>query len=45
MTRKVVSSVGLVTGLALFSFLVFSFISLVKFTEMVLNLFMTLTTL
>ncbi|MFP3125933.1 hypothetical protein OH784_25075 [Ectobacillus funiculus] len=45
MKRKVVSSVGLVTGLALLSFLVFSFISLVRFTEMVLNLFMTLTTL
>ncbi|WP_342046383.1 hypothetical protein [Bacillus sp. OTU530] len=45
MTRKVVSSVGLVMGLALLSFLAFSFISLVKFTEMLLNLFMTLTTL
>ncbi|MFP3125938.1 hypothetical protein OH784_25100 [Ectobacillus funiculus] len=45
MARKVVSSVGLVMGLALLFFLAFSFISLVKFTEMLLNLFMTLTTL
>lgn len=45
MTRKIVSSVGFVIGLALLSFLAFSFISLVKFTEIVVNLFLTLTTL
>jgi len=45
MTRKIVSSVGFVVGLALISVLAFSFISLVKFMEIVVSLFMTLTTL
>lgn len=45
MARKVISSAGIVIGLALLSVLGFSFISLVKLTEIVVNLFMTLTTL
>jgi len=45
MARKVISSVGFVIGLALLSVVGFSFISLVNFVEIVMNLFMTLTTL